>query len=615
MAQPGSNSPVSSVEEFTQTSFDFIICGGGTAGLAIAARLSENPSVTVGIIEAGKYRIGDPLIDTPAAFAQMFENPEYDWCLYTAPQTGNNGRIHHLPRGKVVGGSSAINYSMYVRGSLQDYDDWAALVGDEGWSAASMQQYMHKHQTLEAVNPAALEATSPLVHEYHGTTGPVHTSFNEAVLPIEQDFVKACGETANLPNKPLDAWSGNHIGFYHTLGTVARTGPNKGKRSYAGRGYYEANRSRPNLKLLCEARVNKVILEGTKATGVSITYQGQEYAVSAKREVIVSGGTILSPQILELSGIGDPKVLDAAGVECKVENPGVGVNVQDHSLSIVMWETQPGVVSSDTLYQVPEAMQGVVQQYAETAGGPLSAIGSTQGFFPAKTILSESELAGVVQSIQDIKPTTPFHAQQLQQVIAHLESDISANLQLVLLPGTVNPTGGPEHQSQVFAPPPPGKPAGVTAGLCLQYPVSRGYIHIQSNDPTTPPVIQPNYITHEADTTVIAAFVRWADKMGRAESLKASIAGRSFPDPSVDIQDLEQAKQVVRDTVIGEYHICGSVALGDALDSRLRVKGTEGLRVADASVFPNNVSGNIVSSVYAIAEKAADLIKEDHGLF
>jgi choline dehydrogenase-like flavoprotein len=159
------DSPVTPIEEFTTTPFDFIICGGGTAGLAIAARLSENPSVNVGIVEAGKYRIGDPLIDTPATFMQMFEDPEYDWCLFTAPQTANNGKVHHIPRGKVLGGSSAINYLMYVRGSLQDYDDWAALVGDEGWSAASMKAYMRKHQARKSLaNPAhEISLTLPFV--------------------------------------------------------------------------------------------------------------------------------------------------------------------------------------------------------------------------------------------------------------------------------------------------------------------------------------------------------------------------------------------------------------------------------------------------------------------
>lgn len=164
--------PACSIEEFTTTSFDYIICGGGTAGCAIAARLTENPDVTVGVVEAGKYKIGDPLVDTPATFFQMFENPEYDWCMYTAPQASsryaivishtklttasqehNHGKVHHMPRGKLLGGSSGINYMMYVRGSLQDYDDWAALANDKGWSAEVMKQYMRKHQVRQALPP------------------------------------------------------------------------------------------------------------------------------------------------------------------------------------------------------------------------------------------------------------------------------------------------------------------------------------------------------------------------------------------------------------------------------------------------------------------------------
>ncbi|KAL3456964.1 hypothetical protein BJX64DRAFT_29240 [Aspergillus heterothallicus] len=615
MAENGiAKSPVSSVEEFTQTPFDFIVVGGGTAGLVIAARLSEDPNVTVGVVEAGKYKINDPLIDTPTAFVQTFENPEYEWCMYTTPQAANRGKSHHIPRGKVLGGSSAINYMMYVRGSLQDYDDWAALAGDDGWSANSMQQYMRKHQTLEPIDPAAQDTAAPCIAEFHGTSGPIHTTFNPAQLPIETDFVKAAGELTGLPKKPVDAWSGDHIGFYHTLGTVTRSGPHKGKRSYAGRDYYEVNSSRPNLKLLCEANVSKVVLDGTRATGVSFTYQGQEYEVSAKREVIVSGGTIKSPQILELSGIGDPEVLSAAGVDVKVENRAVGANVQDHVITVVGFNALPGVMTLDTLYQVPEAMQAVLKEYVETGGGPLSAVGNTQGFFPAKKILSDAELAEIVQSIRETKPVSEFHAKQLEQIIAHLESDISANLQVVLLTGTVDPINGVEHQSKMFAPAAPGELGGVSAALCVQYPVARGSIHIQTNDPTAAPVINPNYIGHEADVTLLAAFARWADQVGKSEPAKTSFAGRSFPKEPLDLQDLEQAKEAVRDAVAGEYHICGSVALGDALDSRLRVKGVEGLRVADASIFPNNVSGNIVSTVYAVGEKAADLIKEDYGL-
>ncbi|RMJ26352.1 GMC oxidoreductase [Aspergillus sp. HF37] len=588
-----------SIEEFTNATFDYIICGGGAAGCAIAARLSEDPNVSVGVVEAGKYRIGDPLVDSPAAFLGMLEDPAYDWCMYTAPQQANHGKVHHVPRGKLLGGSSGINYMMYVRGSLQDYDDWAALAGDGGWSANAMQHYMRKHQTLEPIDSAISDRSSmPSVGEFHGTSGPVHTSFNDTIMPIENDIIKAADEVTGVAGKPVDPWSGDHIGFYHTLGSVVRTGPNRGKRSYAARGYYHENRRRPNLKVLCETLVNKVVLDdgNKKATGISVAYRGREY------------------KILELSGIGDFTVLKAAGVQCKVENAAIGANFQDHSLSLLMWEVQPGIVTLDTLHQLPSVMKEAVEQYEKTNGGPLSCMPGVQGFFPAKRVMSSTELASVIQSIRDITPTSAFHAKQLAQIIAHLESDNSANLQLVLVPSTAN-IDGIEHQRHIFPPRAAEQPAGFTFAICLQYPVSRGYVHIENGDATKPPVIQPNYIGHDADQAVIAAGLRWGDRVGQSQHLKPSIARRAFPEPLVNLQDLGQAKRAVRDTVMGEYHACGSVAMGDALDSRLRVKGVQGLRVADASVFPNNVSGNIVSSVYAVAEKAADLIKEDWDSF
>ncbi|OQE06519.1 hypothetical protein PENVUL_c017G10290 [Penicillium vulpinum] len=607
--------PTCTVEEFTRTTFDYVICGGGTAGLALAARLSENPDIIVGVIEAGKYRIGDPLVDTPAAFSQMFENPEYDWCMYTVPQENNHGLSHHMPRGKLLGGSSGINYMMYVRGSTQDYDDWAELVGDDGWRGEHMQGYMRKHQTLEPIDPAITDrSTMPLVGEFHGTSGPVRTSFNDSFLPIEIDIIKACEDVTGITTKPSDPWSGDHIGFYRTLGAVVRTGPDKGKRSYSARGYYEANRAtRPNLKVLCEALVNRVVLDGNRAIGASLTHDGVEYQVSARREVIVSGGTMKSPQILELSGIGDPEILKAAGVECKIANTGVGANVQDHSITLIMMDVQPGAVTLDTLSQVPGEMEAAAKQYAETSDGLLSSIASMQGFFPAKKILSDTELADIIRSIRDIEPTSAFHAKQLAQTIAHLESDHSANMQIVTVPTSMN-TDGVEHQSKIIVPRPADEPAGLTLALCLQYPVARGSIHIESADPTKQPVIDPNYGGHSSDISLLAAFLRWSDQVTESKHLKPSFLRRTYPEPSINLQDMDMARRAVHDLVAGEYHISGSVAMGDALDSRLRVKGVEGLRVADASVFPNNVSGNIVSSVYAVAEKAADMIREDWDL-
>lgn len=340
-------------------------------------------------------------------------------------------------------------------------------------------------QTLEPIGDEVTDrSTFPFVGEFHGTAGPVRTSFNDGKLPIEDEIIKACDDVTGISKKPRDPWSGDHIGFYNTLGAVIRTGPNKGKRSYAARGYIEANKDRPNLKVLCEAVVNKINLDGDKAVGANVTVGGRQYDIPVKREVIVCGGTIKSPQMLELSGIGDPEVLRAAGVECLIENRAVGANFQDHSMSLAVQSVKPDVITLDTLHQVPGAMDAVLKEYAETGGGPVSRIASMQGFIPFKRVASEQELESVVQSIRDIKPTSAFHKEQLEQIISHLQSDTSANLQLVVVPATANPETGVEHQAGVFPPASPNEPGGVTFALCLQYPVARGTIHIDSNGKT-----------------------------------------------------------------------------------------------------------------------------------
>ena len=201
---------------------------------------------------------------------------------------------------------------------------------------------MRKHQTLEPIDEKVVDrSTLPFVGDNHGTSGPVKTSFNDSFLPIEDSFIKACDEVTGMTKKPLDPWSGDHIGFYNTLGAVTRTGPNKGKRSYAARGYFAANADRPNLHVLCEALVTSVELDGDKAIGVNFSHEDKDHTVKINREVIVSCGALQTPQILELSGIGDPEVLKAAGVECKIENKAVGANFQDHSLTVSMMQCLP----------------------------------------------------------------------------------------------------------------------------------------------------------------------------------------------------------------------------------------------------------------------------------
>ena len=198
---------VRSAHEFTNIDFDYLIIGGGTAGLVIAARLTEDHTVTVGVLEAGQNRLSDPVVDTPAMFPLTLRNDDYDWAFTTEPQVHNRGVRHHVPRGRLLGGSSGINYMMYVRGSLQDYDDWATISGDPTWGSKSMKEYMKKHQTFEPHNENLSQSTTtPLICDNHGTSGPIHTTFNESLLPIERDFEDACNEVTGFCKKPSDPY-------------------------------------------------------------------------------------------------------------------------------------------------------------------------------------------------------------------------------------------------------------------------------------------------------------------------------------------------------------------------------------------------------------------------
>jgi choline dehydrogenase-like flavoprotein len=345
-----------------------------------------------------------------------------------------------------------------------------------------MSHYMRKHQTLEPIDDSITDRTSyPFVGEHHGTSGPCRTSFNPVSMPIEEDVIKAADDACGFSLKPKDPWSGDHIGFYNTLGSVVRTGPNKGKRSYVTRGYFEANAHRPNLKVICESLVHKVLLEGNKATGAEFSYGGKTYQVKANKEVIVSGGAVKTPQILELSGIGDPEVLKAAGIELKVENKAVGANVQDHATTGAAYRLAPGVLSASAI-AIPEVLNAAQEELMVSQSGALTCISPVQGFFPYKLFATPEQLKETIDSIKATKTTSEFHKKQLDQVVKHLENDKSANLQFVLLGGVGDFKKGVADQAQLFELSlGPNGECGISLALCLQYPVGRGSIHITSS--------------------------------------------------------------------------------------------------------------------------------------
>lgn len=511
----------------------------------------------------------------------------------------------------------------YARGSDKDYDDWASFVDDDSWSAANMKKYMRKHQTLEPVDENLNDVTAafPFVGENHGTQGPIHTSFNETREPFEDSFIKAAHEAAGLEKGPPDPWSGDHIGFYSAQNTISRSGPHKGRRSYSALAYFEPNKDRPNLKVLCDSIVTNIIIQGRKAVGVDFSTAGQSYSVSAGHEVILSAGSIKTPQLLELSGIGNPSVLQAAGVDCKVELPGVGKNLQDHVATGVTFELANGVPSGDSL-QKPEVMASVMKMFEEQRAGPLTNSSHIAGFFPYRSVVSKEELEALVKSIRDTQSELPKESlefKQYEQIIANLQSEKSATLRIQVLPATANASKEAlTNNALIFAPPSvPNANDGLTLALSLEYPVSRGWVHITSTDPNDQPAINPNYLNHPADITVLAGGLKLIDKWTKLLSSPSNdgapvLGRRIYPPASVDISDIAVAEKCVCDFAVAQWHWMSTCAMGEVVDNRLKLKGgISGLRIVDASVFPGCVSGNIVGTVYALAEKAADLILED----
>ena len=357
---------------FAATHFDYLIAGGGTAGLTLAARLSEDPDITVGVIEAGLDRTDDPKVLTPGFTPSMWDDPDYDWIFETVPQTHGNDRVVNHPRGKQLGGSSAINFNYWTHASQQDIDDWGRL-GNPGWSWEELFPYFLKSEKYEAP-PASVSAqvdTTFIQPSLHGESGPVKDSFP----PFFDNFYKAWEPTyKNLGLGPTgDPKGGIAIGAYSTLLTIDAT---NASRSYAANAYYKPNAARPNLKVLTGAFATKVVFASSKtplvATGITFTFSGDNYTASSRREVIVCTGAFQAPQLLELSGIGSASLLESKGIEVLYDNPNVGENLQDHILLPLAFEAAPGEVTFESLRNAT-FFANALAEYTTKHSGPLAA--------------------------------------------------------------------------------------------------------------------------------------------------------------------------------------------------------------------------------------------------
>lgn len=592
-----------------------VVVGGGTAGLALASRLAKTSSnLSVGVLEAGLWRPDDDKINIPAFIGQSLMQPEYDWQYMTEPQPHSNNRQYAWPRGKILGGSSALNFLVWQRGAAAEFDAWEKMGPNPGWGWKSLERFFKKSATmLPPSTQMQQDNFAGIDPEMHGSEGPVQVSFSAWYTEPQKQWMKAM-KSLGLNNN-VDGLRGDNSGVWTSPATLDQK---TWRRSYSASAHYEPNRHLENFKVLCDAQATRIVLaDGSngekRATGVEYTHDGKKYAVKARKEVVLSGGTVNSPALLELSGIGSPEVLKAAGVPLQVELPGVGRNLQEHLYCTTSYELKEGFTTWDSLGKPEFAAQAMESYKSQNVDrGILASAFSGFAFVPLQKYLSADEFKQIKADAKSKVEEKGHYANEAERISAQeflkqLDDEQIPAIEYILAPGYFATASAPK----------PGKNY-ISILTCLQHPFSRGEIHIKSSDPLEAPRIDPRYFSVDADLKVMSKAVKWCDKIAASPSLEDLIVQRQDPDPE-KYKTEKDYDEFVKDFSVTEYHHLGTCSMvskdkGGVVDERLRVHGVKGLRVCDASVAPLMPSSHIVAVVYAIAEKGAELISEDLGL-
>ncbi|KAI1346177.1 glucose-methanol-choline oxidoreductase-like protein [Xylaria sp. FL0043] len=597
----------------TSNSYDFIIIGGGTAGLVLARRLTENAGVEVLVLEAGKDMTADPRVTTPALFPTLLGS-EADWNTVTEAQSALSNRKISIPHGRVLGGSSAINGQAFVATSKVNIDTWGKL-GNPGWSWEKLEPYFKKSHTLALPSPddpahahLHLDYIEPHVS---GIDGPIKASFpSGSDNPLPRAWIESLHSLGHRATG--DPFSGEIVGAYTNAATID---PETRQRSYSASNYWGPVKDRANLTLVTEAHVTKVILEGTApavvAAGAQYIHNGEVIKVKARKEVILSAGALHSPKILELSGIGDPELLSSLSIPVIVSSKYVGDNLQDHPMSGLSFEVRDGVETiDDLLRRDPKAMERAMEQYASSRSGPLATGGIYSYAF--LNLQDSADLTSKISYSPDTDPIKSAQTEYYKHLIGNREES-TAGFFTYAAQGNFGSDSGTSLMQSGFL---PGNYYSVA--ICLLQPLSRGYVHIQSADPLAPVRVDPRYLSHSLDLEVFARHMSYISKIISTEPLASllKVNGRCNVTAPSDITNVEAMKEYLRKTTMSSWHPTSTCAMlpldqGGVVNERLIVHGTKNLRVVDASVFPITTRGNPMATVYAVAERAADLIKED----
>jgi choline dehydrogenase len=594
---------------------DYVIVGGGSAGAALAARLSEDPQVDVALLEAGKQP--PERASMPVACASLQLDPETDWMM-TADAgragLGLKGRRMPVPRGRMLGGSSAINYMAWVHGHPGDFDHWAEL-GATGWSHADLLPYFRRSEDVAATNEAVIDR--PL----RGNGGPVGVSVRSPVIPASRDFVTAATATGMTQGD----YNGRDRRDPGGVASLFQTSTRNGRRSSTYHAYLAGEvEARPNLTIVTGAHATRIVLndEGDlRATGIEYRdAQGELQTVHATREVVLSAGAIGSPHLLMLSGIGPRRELEAVGVRCRLDNPHVGKHLKDH-LQCGMFFAAPGVGLS-----LVEAAISMGPDALRAPAGPLPADPAEDADLPeplqALKAEAERQLAEWTATGHGLASSSLYDAVCFYST--GLGDPHSQDAQIAFIPCTYD-VGLYENQLNIdltkisadaeslFA----TTAQNVTLLPNPVLPHSEGEIVLASADPTVPPTITMNYFSDPHDLKVMVAVMRRAlaiaaawpgpGKLGEwiVPTELARAHGYVEGEPPSDAL-LESMALHFSTTV---YHLCCTCRIGDVVDPELRVHGVRSLRVADASVMPDIISGNTNAAAIMIGERAADLIK------
>ncbi|QSZ30466.1 hypothetical protein DSL72_000020 [Monilinia vaccinii-corymbosi] len=591
------------------TTYDFIIVGGGVSGLVLANRLSEDAAVKVLVIEAGKSYLNDQTVNLPAAWPMLLETPA-DWDLKTTPQAGLNDRVMTLPQGCALGGSSAINSSVFTIPSQASIDAWASL-GNTGWDWKALAPYLRKTHTL--TKPSEADFAKLDLHNKFSTdeqnSGLLQVSFPSG---LDSPFQHAWNETF----EKLGFGSRGHIDdgtIFGSYSNPAAIHPVSKQRSYAAVAYYEPIQDRANLTVLTEATATRILFEGESpnlvATEVEFTYEGEVKKAKAAKEVILAAGAIHSPLILELSGIGSPEILQAHKIPVLIANPNVGENLQDPIISGVSYEVADGIETIDDIGRGnQEALGKAMAEYMSTQSGPLSRAAVTSTSL-VPVAASEEEILNLLNTYPATSSDPAYHT-----FVRPLLGNPKQGSGMVFMYSAQANFGANSAKGLAAAELPENF---VTISTMLLNPLSTGHVHISGNS-TANPVLDFKYFTHPLDAEMMARHLSFLDKLTItdpfASLLKPNGKRNKLYTPW---KDLDEIKQYIRKTGLSNWHPVGTLSMlpqekGGVVGTDLKVYGVKNLRVVDASVFPVIPHSNIQSVVYAVAERAADLIKSEY---